>query len=619
MNINFAKLAFLLLSSLLFACGGGSDGDNSSDPVVVTPPPAPTPPPPAPTPPPPAPTPPPPAPTPPPPAPTPPPVTTDQLTKLNQLGYFTSATKIAIVPQVDATEFEIRDTSNNEVMHSGSLSSSMTWDLADDKQFKQADFSSFTREGNYQLIVAGVADSVDFTIANDVYDGAHDAALKAYYFNRASTALDTQFAGVFQRPLGHADTDVEIHSTAASAARPAGSKFPAPKGWYDAGDYGKYIVNSGISTYTLLAAFEHYPNFYSQRNINIPESSNSTPDILDEIMWNLEWMLAMQDPNDGGVYHKLTTLNFSGEQMPHQANAQRYFAQKSTAATLDFAAVMAAASRIFADFNVDYPGKSSEFRQAAVSAWQWAESNSNVIFRNSGGIVTGEYGDGNVNDEFAWAAAELYLLTNNRSYLDEFFARNVSSGVASWPNVSALAYISLLNNGSSVLTTSEYQMIENSIVGTANEILSSYNNSPYKVPMRSADFNWGSNSNALNRAWIVLEAYKRTKNADFLAAAHGVVDYVLGRNPTDYSFVTGFGDKTPIDIHHRQSRADTIAEPIPGFIVGGPHSGQQDNCNYPSNRPALSYVDEWCSYSTNEVTINWNAPFIYVVAALKNL
>jgi endoglucanase len=70
--------------------------------------------------------------------------------------------------------------------------------------------------------------------------------------------------------------------------------------------------------------------------------------------------------------------------------------------------------------------------------------------------------------------------------------------------------------------------------------------------------------------------------------------------------------------HHRQSAADGIAAPVPGFVIGGPHSGQQDGCaGYPSDLPARSYLDDWCSYSTNEVAINWNAPLAYVAGALE--
>jgi endoglucanase len=72
--------------------------------------------------------------------------------------------------------------------------------------------------------------------------------------------------------------------------------------------------------------------------------------------------------------------------------------------------------------------------------------------------------------------------------------------------------------------------------------------------------------------------------------------------------------------HHRPSSADTIAAPIPGLLVGGPNPSQQDRCKgYPSNLPALSYVDAQCSYASNEVAINWNAPFAYLVAAVDAL
>src|SRR5690606_4601775 len=139
----------------------------------------------------------------------------------------------------------------------------------------------------------------------------------------------------------HPDTEVEVHASAASADRPAGTVISAPRGWYDAGDYNKYIVNSGISTWTLLAALEHFPTFWRQRDVNIPESGDAVPDLLDEARWNLLWMLDMQDPADGGVYHKLTTLRFGGMEMPERDTARRYVVQKTTAATLDFAAVMA--------------------------------------------------------------------------------------------------------------------------------------------------------------------------------------------------------------------------------------------------------------------------------------
>ncbi|MBL4672840.1 MAG: glycoside hydrolase family 9 protein, partial [Arenicella sp.] len=105
----------------------------------------------------------------------------------------------------------------------------------------------------------------------------------------------------------------------------------------------------------------------------------------------------------------------------------------------------------------------------------------------------------------------------------------------------------------------------------------------------------------------------------YLDAAMSTLDYVLGKNPTGYSFVTGYGDKTPVNIHHRPSTADISDVPVPGFLVGGPHSGKQDKCSYVGRFPATTYADTVCSYSTNEVAINWNAPLVYMLAAAISL
>lgn len=120
---------------------------------------------------------------------------------------------------------------------------------------------------------------------------------------------------------------VYIHPSAQTDKRPAGSIISSPGGWYDAGDYNKYIVNSGISTYTLLGAYEHNPEYFDTLKLNIPESNNKIPDILDEALYNIKWMLTMQDA-DGGVYHKLTNPNFDGFIMPDEADQKRYVVEK---------------------------------------------------------------------------------------------------------------------------------------------------------------------------------------------------------------------------------------------------------------------------------------------------
>ncbi|WP_075184974.1 glycoside hydrolase family 9 protein [Teredinibacter haidensis] len=539
-------------------------------------------------------------------------VSTTERIKLNQIGYLPAAQKVAIVPDVAATAFTLVNQAG-EVVYNGNLPAAQTWAPAEES-VKIADFSDFSTPGAYYITVEGVQNSDGFSISDTVYSDVHDAAIKAYYFNRSSSELQAQHAGDWARAAGHPDTNVLVHGSAVSAERPEGTSISSSKGWYDAGDYNKYIVNSGISTYTLLAAYEHFPAFYADREWNIPESGGDLPDLLDEVLWNLDWMETMQDPNDGGVYHKLTTLSFSGGVMPAAATAQRYVVAKGTSATLNFAAVMATASRVFKPID---SSKAAAYLAAAERAWDWAIANPEKAFTNPSDVKTGEYGDGELNDEFAWAAAELFISTQEASYLAEFQKRNAASGVPSWGYVSPLAYISLVQHAETMVGSDDYSSFQSSLVSTADELESLYRSSAYRVSMQVSNFGWGSNSDALNQAMMLVQAWRITGEQKYRDAALGLVDYALGKNPTDYSYVTGYGARPPMGIHHRQSHADSVDAPVPGFLSGGPNPGQQDGCNYTSNVPAKSFVDDWCSYASNEVTINWNAPLVYVLAAVQ--
>jgi len=332
----------------------------------------------------------------------------------------------------------------------------------------------------------------------------------------------------------------------------------------------------------------------------------------------------MQDPNDGGVYHKLTSKNFSGMVMPHRDTAERYMVQKTTAAALDFAAVMAAASRIYAPYESTYPGISTTMINAAKSAYQWAKNNPAIYYVQPSDIATGTYGDNDVKDEFAWAAAELYITTKDDAYYTDLKPTTISADVPWWGGVKSLGWISLAHNIESLTSAADKTLIKNRLDSVAANIANKKTSSAYGVPLGSSDFNWGSNSGALNQAMMLLVAYELDNSkTQYLKTAQSLLDYVLGRNPTDYSFVTGFGVRTPQNIHHRPSESDGIAGSLPGFLAGGANAGQEDknNCNvpYPSNLPAKSYLDNTCSYASNEVAINWNAPLVYVSAALQVL
>ncbi|MFC3457808.1 heme-degrading domain-containing protein [Massilia haematophila] len=540
--------------------------------------------------------------------------------KLNQLGYLPQSSKLAIVPAGTASTFEVLSSEGRLVLR-GQLSAPAGWAPAGET-VRVADFSPLATPGTYRLKVAGQPLSAPFRIQPYAYRALGGAALKAFYMNRSGAALPERHAGPYARPAGHPDDRVLVHASAASRTRPAGSVLAAGKGWYDAGDYNKYIASSAIATYTLLAAYEHFPDWFARLDVNIPESGDAVPDVLDEAMWNLEWMLAMQDPEDGGVYHKLSNLRFDGMVMPHEAMREpRYVVQKSTAAALGFAATMATASRVLAGYGERWPGLSARMLAAAERAWSWAKASPEVYFRNPPDVLTGEYGDARLDDEFAWAAAELYIATGKDDYYLALQPETVSNTVPAWDDVRGLAWMSLAHHRARLTPLADQALIASRIDALAARFAHEARNG-YRVSMKGADFVWGSNAVMLNQAMMLVQAYRLNGKPAYLAAAQSNLDYVLGRNPTGYSFVTGFGARTPMHPHHRPSQGDRVQAPVPGFVVGGPQPFQQDKGEcppYPSALPALSWLDHACSYASNEVAINWNAPLVYVTAAVSSL
>ncbi len=559
--------------------------------------------------------------------------------KLNQLGYLPSAAKVAIVADTSSNsvasdgpdKFYIIDLDTGKTAFTGTLSNSQRWPYSDE-MVRKADFSALTEKGNYSVALQAsdqslnhreknqASSSFPFEISDTPFERVHQAAIKAFYYNRSGTAIDPLTGGSHARAAGHGDTRMKVHKSAATNKRPEGTLLSSPRGWYDAGDYGKYVVNSGISTYTLLSAYRHYSDYYRGLNLNIVESGNNVPDLLDEIKWNLDWLETMQDL-DGGVYHKLTALGFSSmDDQPSEEDSQRYVIGKSVTAALNFAAVLANASTVMADFEDQFPGVADGYKNKAIKAYQWAKQNPDAYYHQPDDVSTGAYGDKNASDEFAWAAAELFIATGEKHYYHEFLAQQVSpSQDLSWSSVSALPYISLLSSAKGLLSDQQYTELSNKLLATADQHYAIYDTSAYGVSVSEADFVWGSNSAVLNNGLVLIQAYRLSNDDKYLEAAMSTLDYVLGKNATGYSFVTGYGDKTPVNIHHRPSTSDDNDVPVPGFLVGGPHSGKQDKCSYEGRFAATTYADTVCSYSTNEIAINWNAPLVYMLAAAINL
>lgn len=533
--------------------------------------------------------------------------TSGALVRRNQLGFYPEGSKRVAVIGASGDTLEIRNAATGSPAWTGRLGSPAVWPPSGET-VRMADFSGLKLPGTYDLYLDGKKHPSKLSIAPQPLRSLCIGALKSYYFQRVSTALSVDHAGQWQRPAGHPDVNVIVHSSAGSGT------ISSPKGWYDAGDWGKYVVNAGISVYTLLALHEHFPTFTSGLNAGIPESGNTVPDILNEVRWELDWMLTMQ-ATDGGVYHKLTPLVFDPIIMPHQSTLDRYVLMKSTAATLDFAAVTAMGSRLYKAVDAPF---STALLQAATKAYGWAKQNPAVVFVQPADDKTGGYPDNALADEKFWAAIEMHIATGEAAYLADITAIPVA-GVPSWPQVSTLGIYSLLAHRD-LFQPSVGQAALFSLRQTADALVSRQAGG-YGIAMDSSEFYWGSNSVAANQGMLLLHAAYALKDSGYRIAAEQQIDYLLGRNPKDISYTTGFGERSPLHPHHRISEADGIAAPVPGLLVGGPNTGGEDipNCPEYRGKPALSWIDNYCSFASNEVAINWNAPLVYLAGALEAL
>ena len=543
--------------------------------------------------------------------------------RVNQAGYLPHAPKVAIVAAAQpAKRFQVIDRDSGRVVFRGELSPPSA-DADSGDTLKVADFSRVTRPGSYALEVPNVGRSWSFRIAADVYSRPLYLAMRSFYGQRCGTAVEMgpEFPG-YKYEACHL-----IGAYHPSSGK-AGERS-SHKGWHDAGDYGRYVVNSSIATGTMLWAFEMFQPVLSKLNLHIPESANATPDVLDEIRWNLDWMRTMQD-TDGGVWHKQTSERFAGFVMPHQDKLTSYVIgtgsepYKNSCATAGFATVMAIASRVFRPYD---PAFTRDTAEAARSAWNWLDAHSQVLFDNPKGVATGAYGDRDCSDERLWAAAELWRTTRDETYHRYFLANHAAHlkairpvGPPSWNAVGPLGlWTYVLGKGADAAAV---QQITKDTVTAAEEIRRRSAANGYRISLTSTDYIWGSNAVAANYAMHLLIAHAFTRDRGYVNTALDNLHYLLGRNTFSLSFLTAVGQNSFQHPHHRPSGADANKEPWPGLLSGGPNRRKQDPAmqKLPDGLPpARMYIDDQGSYAANEIAINWNAPLVFLLAAASSV
>lgn len=541
--------------------------------------------------------------------------------KVDQVGYLPGATKLAFVTgSGEAATFVIHEAKTGAVEFRGTLPAATT-DRDSLDSIRAADFSSLTKPGLYFVEVSGVGSSWSFRIAPDVYSRTYYLAMRSYYGQRCGTAVDlgSEFPG-FKHAICHTAAAFHPSSGKEGTAPPSG-------GWHDAGDYGRYVVNSGITTGTLLWTWELFGARLRSISLALPDHKEGIPDILTEIRWNLDWMLTMQD-TDGGVWHKQTSERFSAFIMPEQDKLTSFIIGtgsqpfKGTCATADLAAVAAIGARVYRPFDHQYADR---LGIAAGKAWSWAAAHPDVIFRNPHGVSTGDYGDSNCHDELLWAAAELARTTRSATY-EQYFLTHYQEYLKSirppsWNFVAPMAlWTYALGNGPNQSAVDE---IRERTLAAANDVAQRTVSQGYHVSLLSADYNWGSNGDLADYGLELLIANQFQPKQQFLDAALDDLHYLLGRNTFSLSFVTQVGEHAVLHPHHRPSAADGIDLPWPGLLSGGPNRGRQDEAMkrlVPAGTPpARSYIDNQEAYSCNEIAINWNAPLVFLLAGLNAL
>lgn len=468
------------------------------------------------------------------------PSVTGAVVYVNQVGFVPQAEKVATVKHSSTTAlpWELID-NGGQVLANGQTHAIGTDPISGD-HVHLADFSDYTTAGTNLRIRVGDATSPAFRIGGDVYGALRRDALRFFYHQRASTAVTQPYAEATQwtRAAGHLDTSVNCRNAACSGKN-------VSQGWYDAGDYGKYVVNGGIAAWTLMSLYERAQHLgttvsaLGDDTLNIPESGNGWPDVLDEVRWEMEFLLRMQDAATGMVHHKVHGTEWPPiPVLPSNDATGRLISAPSTAATLNLAATAAQCARIFADVDANFANKC---RDAAQTVYDAAKANPSEYAISTPGLPDddggGAYDDDNVTDEFYWAAAELFITTGEARYRTDFEASphhttlNEQGAPFGWQWTAGLGVMSLATVPND-LEAAALNQVRAAVVAAANAYVERATRA-YGTSVE--EYVWGSNSEVLNAGMVMALAYDLTGEAAYRAGALGALDYVLGRNPLGQS------------------------------------------------------------------------------------
>jgi endoglucanase len=506
---------------------------------------------------------------------------------IDQLGYRPGDPKKAVLPE-NASGFQIARVSDGAVLFSGKASEPR-FCAASLETVRMADFTAVTQPGEYRVMTEE-GRSFPFRIGDAPYGGLRKAVLDFFRFQTCGVALD---AGVWSHPACHTPPAHVLDAE----GRKTGETKDVSGGWHDAGDYGRYIVPAAQTAAQLLLAYELAPE---------PDA-----EVLDIVWFEIEWMLKMQDGVTGGVHHKVSCETFNAlDQMPDEENGELMLCPVSAAATADFAAAMALASRF-------YPARKELLLGAAARAWRWCLENPGAPgFKNPPNVKTGEYGDEDSRDERFWAACELFAATGDEAYHEYIKAAEISAGLG-WREMGAYGLIAYLLHAGDRACADLAARMRNTLASAARDIMRLCEADPYGISLGTG-YRWGSSMDLANNAMTLLLADLTGPQAGYRKAAREHIHYLLGKNALGKCYVSGFGSDPMKNPHHRPSVAAGRA--VPGMVAGGPCGNTRADPvlhkHCAGSPPMKCYIDHIESCASNEVAIYWNAPVYFTLAVL---
>ena len=538
---------------------------------------------------------------------------------LNQVGYLPHAPKVAVLVNMSSdTENQTKLINLNNGDVTTIEPSSPTIDSASRDTLQTIDFTRIDQSGDY-VWSYGSSQSVPFTIGDEVFAHTLQVLLRSYYLQRCGVELADPETGLYHPPC-HLEDGIIAHSDGTYIAN---EFVAAPGGWHDAGDYGKYASTTAVTIGRLLSIYEQFPHQFWDGQLNIPESGNGWPDLLDEMKFGLDWMLHMQRA-DGAVYRKLSGNTWPIGLSPEEDSQTRYLYGISTPETAKFAAAMAMAGRIYRPFDAELAGG---YLAAAKQAWQFLMHQPHMHVDEypsdndgSGAYLLSEWDQEDTLrtdiDDRVWAASELFL-SSNESVYEAYFVNQLEEfeyGLFEWKDPSALGMLDYLMQASdSEIAILIKDRIKTKLLERADRLLETTQNNGYGLA--NDRFIWGSNKMVAEEGITLAYAYQLTSNDAYQKGAFAQLDYLLGRNPFNQTFITGVGTHPVINVNHLFARARAVS--IPGLVVGGPNSDAQDGIA-PKGQGILSYLDSAESYATNEYAIDYNASMIGLITLLSS-